>query len=300
MSTYSIILNPEAGKGQGRRLLPRVEEGFRSRGARYELLQTKEPGDATRLAAEARGDVIVAVGGDGTVNEIANGLLENPRPLGVLPAGSGNDFIKAIKVPRKLPAALEVLFRGQTFPIDVGFVRTGDRQEGRNSPGRHFVNGVGIGFDAAVAAKTAEIRFLTGLPLYLAAVFQTLGKYEPPKFSMVIDGRRRDSSNLLIAIGNGPCAGGGFYLTPDARIDDGLFDVCLIDPVSIPTILRLMPKVMVGKHQKEKQVKFLRAKEISMTAETRFYVHADGEIVGRDVTSVQVSMREKALTVIGG
>ncbi len=298
MTQYSIILNPEAGKGHGRKLLPRVTAAFNERGATYELHQTAGPGDATRLARTAAGNIVVAVGGDGTINEVANGLVENPRPLGILPAGSGNDFIKAVKVPKDFAGAVDTLFRGKLASIDVGFVSTGGGEG--NSGGRHFVNGVGVGFDAAVAAKTAEIRFLTGVPLYLAAVFQTIGKYTPPRFSSEIDGKRGESRNFLVAIGNGPCAGGGFYLTPDAVIDDGLLDVCLIDPVSIPTILRLMPKVMAGKHGKAKQVKFIRCRNIRLDSSDQFYVHADGEIVGRNVRFVQVSLNDKVLSVIAG
>ncbi len=297
---YSVILNPAAGKGNGEKLLPRVQEVFGGCGESYELMQTEGRGDATRLARNASGEIIVAVGGDGTVNEIANGLVGDEKCLGIIPAGSGNDFIKAVKVPKKFSKAVEVLFQGKIVAIDVGSVRTGGAGADGSSEERHFVNGVGIGFDAAVAVKTAEIKYLTGVPLYLAAVFRTLGKYSPPSFTIETDGRTTVLQKFLIAIGNGPCAGGGFYLTPDAVIDDGLLDVCLIEPVSIPTILRLMPKVMVGKHRNAKQVKFLRCKQISLDSPDRFYVHADGEIVGRNVRSVQVGVRAGGLRVISG
>ena len=298
MSHYSIILNPVAGKGESLKILPRVEEAFRSRALSYDLHTTTAPGEATRLARQASGDIVVALGGDGTVNETANGVIGSGKTLGVIPAGSGNDFIKAAKIPRKLPSALETLFAGHASAFDVGYVETSDGKGGGTA--RYFTNGVGIGFDAAVAVKTAELRFLTGIPLYLAAVFKTLGKFTPPHFAMEFDGEKRESTNLLIAIGNGPCAGGGFFLTPDAIPDDGLFDVLLVDAVSVPTILRLMPRVMLGKHRNAKEVKFLRAKRIHLNSQTEFYVHADGEIVGRSVNSVVVSMREKAISVIGG
>lgn len=298
MSHYSIIVNPVAGKGESLKILPRVEDAFRSRALSYDIHQTSAPGEATWLAREASGDIIVALGGDGTVNETANGVVGSGKILGVIPAGSGNDFIKAAKIPRKVNAALEVLFGARTSALDVGYVETSDGKGGGTA--RYFFNGVGVGFDAAVAARTAELRFLTGVPLYLAAVFKTLGKFTPPHFRMEFDGRKRESKNLLIAIGNGPCAGGGFFLTPDALPDDGWFDVCIVEAVSIPTILRLMPRVMRGKHQNADEVMFLRAKRISLNSETQFYVHADGEIVGREVNSVIVSMREKAIRVIGG
>jgi diacylglycerol kinase (ATP) len=296
---YSLILNPVAGKGRGRELVGLVEEAFRARGASYELLQTGAPGDATRLAAGAQGDVVVSLGGDGTVNEIANGLVGTHKVLGVLPAGSGNDFIKAVGIPKSFQAALEVLFSREELLVDLGYVQTAKGSDERESQGRHFANGVGVGFDAAVAVRKTEIKSLSGVLVYVAAVFQTLGRYLPPHFVTEFDGTRNESTNLLIAIGNGPCAGGGFYLTPDARTDDGLLDVCLVDAVSIPTILRLMPKVMLGKHRHAKQVKFLRARQITLRSEQSFYVHADGEIVGRGVNVVKVSVLEKGLSVIG-
>jgi YegS/Rv2252/BmrU family lipid kinase len=299
----TIILNPMAGKGRAARLAGRVEEEFWRRGCKYVLQRTERPGHATELAKDATTELVVALGGDGTVNEVANGLLGSQKALGILPGGSGNDFIKSIDIPRGLEPAVEVLFRKKSREIDVGSVATAkDRAPAgfENYSARHFVNGVGIGFDAAVAAKIAEIRFLTGVPLYLAAVFRTLGRFTAPHFRMHFDGVAYESTNLLIAVGNGRCAGGGFYLTPDAVVDDGKLDVCLIDAVSIPTILRLMPLVMLGKHRNARQANFLRARELQINADSYFYVHADGEIVGRDVSSVKIGVLEKALRVISG
>lgn len=303
MKDYTIILNPVAGKGYGARLASRVVTEFQRRGCRYILLRTEHPGHATELAKTATTQLIVALGGDGTVNEVANGLMGSDKILGVLPAGSGNDFIKSVNVPKNLEHAFEVLFREKVLRIDVGSVATA-KDDSATVVGvdraRRFVNGVGIGFDAAVAAKIPEIRFLTGVPLYLAAVFRTLGRFKAPHFKMRLDGTVRESTNLLIAVGNGRCAGGGFYLTPDAKVDDGKLDICLIDAVSVPTILRLMPLVMLGKHRQAKQATFLRAKDLYFSAASSFYVHADGEIVGRDVSSVAIGLQESALGIIAG
>ena len=187
--------------------------------------------------------------------------------------------------------------------MDVGIVRCSGADvlasEADAGGKRYFVNGVGVGFDAAVAVRTREIRFLSGTALYLLAAFQTLGKYDSPSYDITFDGTERRSRNLLMAIGNGFCAGGGFFLTPDARVDDGLFDLCVVERASVPRILLLMPQAMRGKHGSAPEVKFYRAKKITIRSETPFYVHADGEIVGRRVTEVQISLLPKALTVIG-
>jgi YegS/Rv2252/BmrU family lipid kinase len=239
---------------------------------------------------------VVAVGGDGTANEVANGVISSKKTLGIIPTGSGNDFIKSIGIPRNTSGALECLFRDNRRLIDCGAVQCPN--SGTESY-RIFVNGVGIGFDAAVAERTTHIRRLSGTALYLAAVFQTLGRYKSPLFKIRLDSIAKESRNLLIAIGNGRCAGGGFYLTPDASVTDGLLDVCAIDEMSVLQILRLMPNVMKGKHMNMQGVRFSRAKEIDVSAAAKFYVHADGEIVGDQVNEVHVEIKTEALRVVG-
>jgi YegS/Rv2252/BmrU family lipid kinase len=260
---------------------------------------TEGAGHATALAREATGNVVVAVGGDGTVNETANGILGSGKTLGVIPAGSGNDFIKAVRIPGRLGRAFECLLTGKTVEIDVPSVRC-SRSDGGNSTYRHFVNGVGIGFDAAVAVRVGEIRFLRGTALYMLAVFQTLGRYRAPHFSVDVDDRRRSSHLMLIAIGNGPCAGGGFYLTPEASTTDGVLDVCMIEEIGLGKLLRVMPKVLRGRHRGDPAVSFEHGREITVSAPEAFFVHADGEIVGRDVNNVTVSLQAGRLPVIVG
>lgn len=298
MSAYTFILNPTAGRGAAARLLDPLRAELDGRGIDYELITTSRPGHATAAARLSKAPVIVAVGGDGTLNEVANGLSGPNRKMGIIPAGSGNDFIKSVGIPSKFHPALEILFNGKSRAVDLGTVSCGEVSG--NSPPRYFVNGVGIGFDAAVAARTREIKYLGGNALYILAVFQTLGKYVPPRFTLSMNGSTSHSRNLLIAIGNGRCVGGGFYLTPDAKVDDGLLDICMVDDKSIPQILTLMPKVLKGKHQNVKGVSFFREKGITVSAEEPFYVHADGEIVGTNVNRVDVGILPGQLSIIAG
>lgn len=300
MSDYTIIGNPKAGQGHGAKVLEYVAKEFSVRGIPHTVLTTERPVHAIELARRADSGIVVAVGGDGTINEVANGLLGGNKTMGVIPAGSGNDFIKSVRIPKKPALALEVLLQGRARTIDAGNVTTSRPGVSGSGSARSFVNGVGIGFDAAVAARTREIKYLTGVPLYLLAVFQTLGKFKAPEFRMMIDGEERVSKNLLIAIGNGRCAGGGFFLTPDAVVDDGLLDVCLIDSVNTATIVRLLPLVLIAKHRNAQQVKFLQCKTLAFESKDEFFVHADGEIVGRNVSAVSIEIRPGALKVIGG
>jgi YegS/Rv2252/BmrU family lipid kinase len=270
----------------------------------FDLQLTKCAGDATTLAKEIAGEVIVAVGGDGTVNEVANGLISSEKSLGIVPAGSGNDLIKSIGIPRSFPDALNILLKNRTRRIDVASVacsRSSELENGATSPSeRYFLNGVGVGFDAAVADCTNRMKRLRGSIRYVLAVLRTLGKFQAPLFCISLDGEITESTNLLIAVGNGKCAGGGFWLTPDASVYDGWLDVCLVEAIPVHKILRLMPKVMRGAHTMEASVTMRRAKAIEISSSQRFYVHADGEIVGREVNEVKIRVHGKALRVVVG
>jgi diacylglycerol kinase (ATP) len=295
--TYTIIANPVAGKGAVLKHLPSVARELDRLGVSFDVVQTTRVGEATELARLAKGHIVVAMGGDGTINEVANGLAGTDRILGVIPSGSGNDFIKSAGIPSDISESCRLLAQAKTRKIDLGRVSVKRWRDGFTGS-MYFVNGVGIGFDAAVAKKTREISFLTGTALYLVAVLQTLGSYEAPEFTLSIGHATFKDRNLLIAIGNGRCAGGGFYLTPDALVDDGLLDACVVESKSIPQILTLMPRVMRGKHHSVKGVKFMREKEIRLTSESQFYVHADGEIAGDSVNEVDVTIVPGGLEVV--
>jgi YegS/Rv2252/BmrU family lipid kinase len=303
LNKYSFVVNPNAGKGKGEKVLRQLKAQLAERKLDAKIFLTEKSGHATELARNAPSEIVVAVGGDGTVNEVANALVGSAKTLGIIPAGSGNDLIKSLDIPADFAGAFAQIITGKTKHIDCATVNCKQWQKDSNagnSHERYFVNGVGIGFDAAVAERTNKIKFLRGTAVYVLAVFQTLGKYKSPNFTVSLDSNLYESHNLLIAIGNGRCAGGGFYLTPQAKIDDGLLDVCLIDEMSIPRILSLMPKVMKGKHYNVDGVTMKLAKEISVRAEQPFYVHADGEIVGRNVNEVSIRAIEKGLNVIVG
>jgi diacylglycerol kinase (ATP) len=296
MSPWSVIANPVAGKGAGQRALDKLRILLKSRGIDYVVTITEHVGHATELARAAEGNMVVAVGGDGTINEVVNGLVGSGKALAVIPAGSGNDFVKALGVPKDVAAAFGKIVEGKRLNVDVGVVACGPT--GSTHLSRCFINGVGIGFDAAVAAQTKKIKHLSGFAVYLVAVLQTLGRYRSPVFNVTVDEWHRAAQQLLIAIGNGPCAGGGFFLTPRAEIDDGQMDVCLVDDVSILRILTIMPLVMMGKHLKAKEVKYLRGRRLSISSSDGFYVHADGEIVGENVNEVVVGLHPQKLDVI--
>ena len=297
MHQFFFIVNPVAGRRANGRTVETILKRMEKSGASYELVYTTGTGSASTLARTADAQVVVAVGGDGTVNEVGNGLVGSQKALGVIPIGSGNDFVKAISVTRD--QAESILLSGKRKRIDVGLISV--TKNGSEKTSRYFLNGVGIGFDAAVANRTKHIKHLRGTLLYIVAVLQTLGKYEAPSFSVHLDGSALPQmKNLLISIGNGQCAGGGFYLTPDAMIDDGVLDICMIRDISIGGILRIMPKVMRGKHRSSESVSFHRARKIAVSADRGFHIHADGEIVGENVREVEIEVCSAKLNVVVG
>lgn len=300
MPEFAFIINPEAGKGAGRRVAPPLEQGVRDLRLDHVLLFTEGRGHATSLARDADARIIVAVGGDGTINEVANGITGSEKALGIVPTGSGNDFIKSVGVPRNMQKALEIVRHKTLKSVDIGRVSCGRFADGAMvyEPDRLFINGVGVGFDAAVARRVSEIRVLRGTLLYLVAVFQTLGRFRMPVFHGSTESEEWTAPHLLVASGNGRCAGGGFYLTPEAEVDDGVLDVCAIREVTVARILRLIPAVMRGKPVRDPNVRYMKTTRLQLESESLFDVHADGEIVGRGVHGVRLSIMPSAIRVV--
>ena len=231
---------------------------------------------------------------------MANGIAGTNKSLGVIPIGSGNDFIKAIGIERNIDEAFQTLLDPTTTLVDIGTVTLSELTINGSATYSKifFVNGIGIGFDAAVAERTTHIKYIKGTALYFLAVLQTLGRYKSPHYQVSVDGRTTKSRNLLIAIGNGTCAGGGFFLTPNARPDDGLLDICSIEEIPISRILTIMPKVMKGAHANESAVHFDRGRTIEVSSDEPVCVHADGQIVGTKVVSIKVEVSQRSLKVL--
>ncbi len=300
MTDFTFVMNPAAAKGAAQKTLNEVERLLPGLGITYEVIRTQRTGHATEIARNSESRIIVAVGGDGTLNEVANGIIGSTKTLGVIPTGSGNDFVKSVGIPRRLQSCLQILKASNVRRVDAGTVRVGKMENGSMiyAPQRYFVNGVGIGFDASVAERVSEISYLRGTLVYLVAVLQTLRKFKIPEFRISSDGRNTTGRRLLIAAGNGKSAGGGFYLTPEATVDDGRLDVCMIGEVPVLTIIGLIPKVLGGKRLEHKAVSYLRTAQLQVESDDLFKVHADGEVVGSDVNGVQLGVEPGAIMMI--
>lgn len=264
---------------------------------------TVYPGHAIELARQAAldgYDIVVAVGGDGTVHEVVNGLMQAPaaqRPmLGVVPVGSGNDFAHAIGLPLEPHKALIHALNGQPRPVDIGLMTD---ENGRRE---FFDNTVGIGFDAVVTIRSHKLPVLRGFLMYLTAVVQTiLLNHEPALYDIETDSESWQQSALLLAICNGPREGGGFLISPAANMQDGLFHYTLISDCSRATMFRLLPEVMNGTHGRFKQVRMGTCRRFQLKSDKPLYIHADGEVFsgfGSNLRSLTFEMLPGALQVV--
>ncbi|HID86596.1 MAG TPA: diacylglycerol kinase family lipid kinase [Anaerolineae bacterium] len=297
MTRYKLIVNPVAGRGAGEKALPIVRDTLQRLGVEFDITCTTRPAEAMILAREAMAegyDVLVALGGDGLAHEIVNGMLmetegEAVGTLGIIPIGSGNDFVKMLDVPTDLVAACYHLVEGKTRLVDVGRIND-----------HYLVNSMGTGFDALVSIEAQKIGWLTGLPLYLLAVFRTLAlTYRTPQATIELDGETISQTITLIAVMNGRCYGGGFWITPDAENDDGLFDLAIARGLGRLEILRLLPDVMKGTHTDKEPVTMARARRVVIHLAEPLPVHADGEILYTDVRHLELEVLPRKLRVIG-
>ena len=292
LKKFKLIANPASGTHRSRHIAAQVVELLGKRDIAFDLEFTNAPKHAAEIAARSCKDfdAIVAIGGDGTIHEIAGGMLDCEAPLGIIPAGSGNDLIKSLGIPKDVKAAGEILVAGRTRVIDAGTIN-----------GLCFVNVVGIGFDAAVNHNSHGIRRpASGLFRYVLALIKTLGTYAALPLTVTIDGNEMTQDLFLLTIGNGTTCGGGFRLTPHAKLDDGLLDVTLVKPITIPRLLWHLPKVFQGTLDRvERYASMQQARRIRVESSLPVPVHVDGEIYRGDVSRLDIEIIPNALAVIG-
>jgi diacylglycerol kinase (ATP) len=273
----AVVANPTSGRGKGGKLIPRISELLTSMGVEHRMLVSRdawEPEVLARRAAQDGASVVAALGGDGHVGNVANGVIGTEAALAVIPAGTGNDFARHLGLNRKDPLrAARLLASPSTKRIDVVRVRHAEGE-------RYFVNVGGTGFDSAVNEHANRVTFLKGTPKYIYSTFATLAKFRPGNFRIVIDGEARELAGMLVAVGNAVSYGGGMKVTPDARSDDGVLDLCVLGAVPKFTFIRTFPKVFSGRHVTHPSVQMLRGREIEISADQPFEVYGDGERFG--------------------
>ncbi len=297
MPQVTIILNPTSGRGMGgqnRAELERLLTAAASPSSRWNIVETQAKGHGgtlARRAVEDGAEIVVAAGGDGTLNEVVNGLMEAERgrrnvTLGLLPMGTGNDFARCIGLGTDLKLAADTLFNGNPHFVDVG-----------QAQGRWFINIAGCGFDAIVAERVNRgFRLLHGTSAYLAAIAHSLLHLKPSNLTLTLDGETRQVRALMCSVANATSYGGGMRVAPDARIDDGLFDICLLAEAGRVEFVRAFPRVFKGTHITHPKVTMLRARTIHIESDPPLPLLIDGEVLG--TTPVTFTLLPRALKVL--
>lgn len=269
-----VILNPAAGGGRANRALDAIAREFHHQGWGIEVARTERPGHAAELAQQAAASGarrVVAVGGDGTVHEVANGLLRYGGDvlLGVVPIGTGNDFAKLVGVYRQSPeGAVRRLATARPQAFDVGKVL-----------GEYFVNSVGFGFGPEVVRLRNTMPGLPGVLSYLVPVFRAFASFRAPLLEVRSPGFAETGYMMMVEVCNGTTAGGSFRFAPDAVPHDGRLDVCLVRRVSLPRFLLAVPRVMRGAHTTMREVALLQTDDVTIRSlEGPLLAHLDGEL----------------------
>ncbi|UCC62950.1 MAG: diacylglycerol kinase family lipid kinase [Anaerolineae bacterium] len=304
MTYVRAIFNPMTAGGRRGRLEPdlraRLTNAASEAGLKLEWVATQAPKHAIALAEEAATDgceLVVAVGGDGTVNEVVNGLMRagskgDSTTLGVVPVGSGNDFAWQAGIPLDADVACQRVFDGRTRVVDVGHIREADGRE------RYFDNGCGIGFDGQVSVEVKRLQWLRGFLMYLVAVLKTLIlHHQAPVLRIRLDERELTRASMMLTVSNGRRHGGGFLVTPEAELDDGLLDVCIAGELSRPAMLMIIPRFMRGTHVTHKQVQMDRARRVRVESPIQRPIHLDGEIFATDARQFEIRVIPGALRV---
>lgn len=296
---YLFIVNPVAGKGRTVHLIDRLQKLIDKLKIEYKIITTEFSRQIDSIIESNKSlfNRFVVVGGDGTVHDLVNSKSIADIVCGVIPTGSGNDFAITLKMEKDIEKNLSIIIMDNFSKIDIGIAEIAN-QDGTIST-HTFANSVGIGFDAAVAAGARKIKYLSGLPLYLASVFKNLISYKMTEFQICADDFSYSNTVFMVAIGNGKTAGGGFRLTPHAELDDGLLDYSLIKKINkIKAVINLLPKAIIGKHINNKSVIYKKTRQLDIFVKSPLYVHADGEILTDSLKRIKISLLPKKLNII--
>jgi len=285
-----VIVNPVAGAYSTRRKWPRISKLLRRVGLSFDYQYTEGVGHAIELARAAASDgyrFLVAVGGDGTVNEVANGILlsngSGRTSIGVVSTGTGSDFVRSVGIPRDYARACPYLISSRRLLIDVGVV---EYQKDGQTLRRFFVNAAGVGFDAAVVETTERLpKYFGGTLPYVVGLLRSLVGYKNKPVVLEVGNRVDERRILSVVVANGCYFGGGMLVAPQAEVDDGLLDVLTVGDMGKFELLRAFPTIYQGTHITHPKVRMEKATHITIESSERLLVHADGELLGEGPVS---------------
>ncbi len=294
MEKALLLINPVSGHGKAR--IHALESvNVLKKNFNLDIIESKYAGHPLEIAEESSGyQVIISAGGDGTVHEVVNGLMRSGLNktviLAILPVGNGNDSARAIGMPfNHLKAAEEICHKNISL-IDVGKMND-----------IYFSNSLGLGMDARVAKRAVDLRektSLRGVPLYLKALFEVISDWETYVLAIEANGFEFFGEITLIASNIGRTYGGGFFITPDAFVNDGLLDICLIEKIPVYQIPFRVPFIIFGKHLWMKKVHYFKSEKVKFLFEKEVFAQLDGEVY--EVKKGEISIVKDALTVYSG
>ncbi len=303
MPQYRIIANPVSARGAGVQKISAIEHALGRLHLDYELVQTSRPWHAAELARQAALDgveVVVAAGGDGTSNEVINGLMGLRQSgqllptLAVLPIGRGNDFAFSMGAPVDLKQSILALQQMQTRTIDIGFLVGGDF-----AGGRYFGNGVGIGFDTITGLEADKLPYITGFITYLLAAIRTIFIMKAPSVEITLDEKKWVQAAMMVSIMNGRRLGGGFWTAPNGLGDDGLFDLCVAGEVTKLQMFALIARFLKGTQASHPAIRTARSRKVKVAAlKGSLAAHADGELISRSCQQLELEILPRQLQLV--
>lgn len=290
-----VIVNTFGGRLGGQARLRLVEQAMQSAGLDFELAPTNSPEQGMELARQAAFDgwpVVVAAGGDGTINQVVNGLVQaagnaEAGVLGILPLGTANDLADGLALPRDLAQACLRLAAGNTRLIDVGQVNN-----------HYFANNSAVGLEAVVTVTHDKMRWLQGNARYIVAALKTILKARPWQMCISWPGGQFDGPVNLVSVGNNCRTGGSFYMTPQAKLDDGLLDFVYAMGLGRWQMLRLLPKTFTGNHIHHPAINYRQTTTLSIEVDPPTPIQADGEIIDAQATTIRYRLIPQKLRVI--
>lgn len=279
----AVLVNPKAGRGKASRRLAEVEKLIRQRGLSAEIFKTGHPGHAQVLARQIRDDnfaKLVIIGGDGTISDVVNVLADTSLPIGIIPAGTGNDVARSLGIVPGYPEqALSNIVKGDTIGFDVGHEKIS---------GRRFVSFAGCGFPALVAEEANRMRLLKGRSVFFVSLYKVVRKLKGLPIVLTVDGSREELIATSIMIQNTPYTGGGLKVAPGAEVDDGYFDVVVVSEIGIMELMRNFPKLYTGTHLNHPAFRLIRGKKISIEMPGNELISFDGETANAERLEIEV------------
>ncbi|MFH1965121.1 MAG: diacylglycerol kinase family protein [Acidobacteriota bacterium] len=283
MKKIPVLINPEAGRGSAGRRFPELEAASLKHSMSIDPRFTKYPGHARKLAAQAveEGEkLLVVMGGDGTISEVADALADSGVTIGVIPAGTGNDIARSLGIlPRDTEAAFSRIVKGDTISFDVGLEKL---------TGRRFLSFIGCGFPAMVAEEANKMKYMKGSPVFFLSLYKAVIKLRGIPLVLTLDGQRKEMICTSIMIQNTPFTGGGLKVAPGARINDGYFDVVVVDEIGRVELMRNFPKLYSGRHLEHPAFHLMRGKQIKVELPENQLVSYDGETTSAERLEIEI------------